>query len=348
MSVEVIRAVAESREAAALVTVIGTKGSVPRHAGSKMLVRGTGAIVGTVGGGKGEALAVDAALRSIAAKRARIVTVEMQGVEAEGDTLLCGGVDTMLVEYVPNGASYAAACHALDAGRRTVFVKKLEGMKAGAAGTVSTAVQVESGPPPAGFALDQEAAALSMARGRPIYAAEKGLLYDPVFPREKLLILGGGHVGQALSAIAAGLDFEVTVADDRKEMTAPGRFLPAVKTVCAGYSEAIAAFPFDSATYVVILTRGHLFDLECLRGVLGKTFRYAGFIGSARKAGILRAQLLSDGFDNGIVDALHAPIGLEIAAETPSEIAISILAEIVAVRRNADPAEMPAAAKSGR
>jgi xanthine dehydrogenase accessory factor len=156
-----------------------------------------------------------------------------------------------------------------------------------------------------------------------------------VFPQEKLIILGGGHVGQALAAMAAGLDFEVTVVDDRTHFAAPGRFPPAVRTLCAGYAEAIGAFPFDSATYAVIVTRGHLFDLECIRGVLARKYRYAGFIGSARKSKLLKAQAVSDGFEKSRVDTLHAPIGLDIAAETPAEIAVSILGEIVAVRRNA-------------
>jgi xanthine dehydrogenase accessory factor len=125
----------------------------------------------------------------------------------------------------------------------------------------------------------------------------------------------------------------VTVADDRADFAAPGRFPAGVKTVCAGYTDAIKAFPFDSATYAVIVTRGHLFDLECIRGVLGRTHRYAGFIGSARKAKLLRAQAVNDGFDKALVDSLHAPVGLDIAAETPAEIAVAILGEIVAVRR---------------
>jgi xanthine dehydrogenase accessory factor len=215
------------------------------------------------------------------------------------------------------------------------MVKKLEGMVGGGGGEVSIAVLEESGPPPSGFELDPQVAEICMATGKPLLSEENGLFYDPVFPQEKLLILGGGHVGQALAAMAAVLDFEVTVVDDRQDFAAVGRFPPAVKTVCAGYADAIKAFPFDSATYAVIVTRGHLFDLECIRGVLGRKFRYAGFIGSARKAKLLRAQAASDGFDRERVDALHAPIGLDIAAETPAEIAISILGEIVSVRRNA-------------
>ena len=347
MSVEVIKAAADSGGGVALVTVIGTQGSVPRHTGSKMLVRRTGEIVGTVGGGLGEAMAVDAAKTCIKEKCSRTVTVEMQGVEAEGPKLLCGGMDTMLVEYLPESAPYRAAVNALEAGRRAVLVKKLEGME-GRSGTVSMAVLEESGAPPSGIPLDRQAAASCMATGKPLYVEQDGMFYDPVLPREKLLILGGGHVGQALASMAAGLDFEVTVVDDRKDFAAPGRFPASVKTVCAGYTDAIRSFPFDSATYAVILTRGHLFDLECIRGVLGKTYRYAGFIGSARKTKLLRAQAAGDGFDKARVDALHAPIGLEIAAETPAEIAVSILGEIVAVRRNVEPALMPAPAKSRR
>jgi xanthine dehydrogenase accessory factor len=298
-----------------------------------MLVKRTGEIVGTVGGGKGESMAVDAALRGITEKRSRIITVEMQGVEAEGSTMVCGGTGTLLVEYVPDSPAYRAACQALEAGRRVVLVKRLEGLAGGAAGLVSVAVLEESGPPPSGFALDAQAAALCMATGKPLLSEENGLFYDPVFPQEKLLVLGGGHIGQALAAMAAHLDFEVTVVDDRKDYAAPGRFPPGVKTVCSGYTDAIAAFPFDSATYAVIVTRGHLFDLECIRGVLGRTHRYAGFIGSARKAKLLKTQAANDGFDKVLVDALHAPVGLDIAAETPAEIAVAILGEIVAVRR---------------
>ena len=340
MSFEVIRAVADSTGGVALVTVVGTQGSVPRHTGSKMLVRRTGEIVGTVGGGKGEAMAVDAALRGIEEKCSRIITVEMQGTEAEGSNMVCGGTGTMLVEYVPDSVPYRTAQCALEAGRRTVLVKKLAGMAGGAAGIVTLAVLEESGPPPSGFELDPRAAELCMATGKPLLSEESGLFYDPVFPREKLLILGGGHVGQALAAMAALLDFEVTVVDDRKDFAAPGRFPAAVKTVCAGYTDAIKAFPFDSATYAVIVTRGHLFDLECIRAVLGRTHRYAGFIGSARKAKLLRAQAANDGFDKALVDALRAPVGLDIAAETPAEIAVSILGEIVAVRRNAGTGEI--------
>ncbi len=335
MSVEVIRAAAESTAGIVLVTVIDTQGSVPRHAGSKMIVHRDGQIVGTVGGGRGEAMAVEAAARCIAERSSRTITVEMQGVAATGPNMVCGGTGTMLLEYITDGSAYRTARGALEAGRRTVMLKKLEGMAGGAAGTISIAVVEESGPPPEGLEHDPRTAALCMATGKPLFSEEKDLFYDPVLPQEKLIILGGGHVGQALADMAAGLDFEVTVVDDRPEFVVTGRFRSPVRTICAGYAEAIASFPFDSATYAVIVTRGHLFDLECIRGVLARSYRYAGFIGSSRKAKLLKAQAVNDGFEKSRVAGLRAPIGLAIAAETPAEIAVSILGEIVAVRRNA-------------
>ncbi len=340
MSIDVIRAASEGTADAVLVTVVGTRGSVPRHAGSKMLVRRGAGTVGTVGGGRGEAAAAEAAALCMSEGHSRTVTVEMLGAEAAGPDMVCGGAGTLLIEVIHDRAPYQAARRAVEAGRRVVMVKRFPGLVGGAAGSVSVAVldEFEALPDragPAALELDPQAAALCMASGKPLFAEEKGLFYDPVFPREKMLILGGGHIGQVLASMASELDFDVTVADDRADFAAPGRFPPAVKTACSGYSDAVKAFAFDSATYVVIVTRGHLFDLECIRAVLGRTYRYAGFIGSARKAKLLRAQAVSDGFDPARVDALRAPIGIDIAAETPAEIAVSILAQVVAVRRNA-------------
>ena len=336
MSVEVIKAAAESVDGVVLVTVIGTQGSVPRHAGSKMLVRRDRQIVGTVGGGKGEGMAVETAARCIAERSSRTITVEMQGIEATGANMVCGGTGTMLLEYVEDAGAYRAARRALDsrAAHRDAEKAPGNGRRGGGIGVR----RGHGGIGPAGGGPGPRPAvsrALHGNREAPASPKKRVSSTTRVLPREKLLILGGGHVGQALADMAAGLDFEVTVVDDRPEFAAPERFRPSVRTLCSGYSEAIASFPFNSATYAVIVTRGHLFDLECIRGVLARTYRYAGFIGSARKAKLLKAQAASDGFESARVAGLRAPIGLDIAAETPAEIAVSILGEIVAVRRNA-------------
>ncbi len=338
MSYEIVKAIAASRGGLALVTVMDTQGSVPRHAGSKMLVRDGAVYVGTVGGGKGEARAIVLAKECIEKKKPVLLTLEFQGTEVEGQDMICGGTARILIECVDDPAPYRLAFEKLEQGERTLFVKRLRFPSGSDSGKVELSVLDEKGSALHGSVPGStaDAATRALDSGKPAYREEEGMFFDPVFPEEKLLILGGGYVGQAVAALAARLDFTITVGDDRKEFSAAGRFPPGVRTVCGNYTEIVEKFPFDSATYVVMVTRGHLTDLECARAILKKKYRYAGFIGSTRKAALVREQLRSDGFDPKAVDALHAPIGLDIKAETPPELAVAILAQLVAVRRNAD------------
>jgi xanthine dehydrogenase accessory factor len=343
LSYEIVKEIATGRAPAALVTIVDVRGSVPRHPGSKMLVRDGATVLGTVGGARGEAAALAAARECIQRRSSSLLTVEMLGEQAVGDQMICGGTSRMLVEYVGDRAPYRAAFERLERGERALLVKRLD-PRAGTApqqvtvtavdegGAVGTAAGVAAPAAPA----DPETVARCLRTAKPVLAEEAGLFYDPVFPEEKLLILGGGHVGRALAQFAAALDFSITVVDDRAEFTARDRFPPSVTTRCGGYVEVMRGYPFDAATYAVIVTRGHLYDLECVRAVLGRPFRYAGLIGSARKTHLLLEQAASEGFPPEKIAQLHAPIGVDIKAETPEEIAISILGEMIAVRRNTE------------
>jgi xanthine dehydrogenase accessory factor len=322
-----------------------------------MIVRPDRSISGTVGGGRPEAAAIEAAIACIAAGRHELISVEMQGTEAEGNDLLCGGRVLLLVECIAEREVYRAASRLLGTGERSLLAKRFAGSAAGAeaGGVTSTSVVVSTalldaaGSRVAGDAVpvDAETAAHSAQSGRPRYAEEQSLFYDPLVPDEKLLIFGAGHVGKAIAAAAVGLGFAVTVADDRPEYLDPRRFPAGVATASGSFTEIAKAYPWDSATYAVIVTRGHLFDLECVRAVLGRTWRYAGFMGSSRKVELLLDQVRRDGADPATVDRLHAPIGIDIEAETPEEIAVSILAEIVAVRRG-DGSRHPSSLSKGR
>ncbi|MGA2478576.1 MAG: XdhC family protein [Spirochaetia bacterium] len=343
MSYEIMKAIAGSRSPAALVTIIDVRGSVPRHPGTKMLVRRDAAVMGTVGGARGEAAAIAAAKECIQRRQSTLLTVEMQGTEAVGQEMICGGTNRMLIEYVGDTRMYRAAFERLRKGERVLFLKKID-LKAGdSQQDIAVSLFDENGAPAADGAAaagagthNAETLERCLRTAKPVLSEDEGLFYDPAFPEEKLLILGGGHVGRALAGFAASLDFTVTVADDRQEFAAPGRFPPSVATQCGRYEEVLRDFPFDAATYVVIVTRGHLYDLECVRAVLGRRCRYAGFIGSARKTRLLLEQVRSEGFPAEKIEALHAPIGVDIRAETPEEIAISILGEMIAVRRNTE------------
>jgi xanthine dehydrogenase accessory factor len=251
----------------------------------------------------------------------------MQGNEAEGMDMVCGGTSQVLVEPLTSKAAYEAARERLRRGERVVLARRIE--------TGECAAMDEAGgwspAPPEG--ADAGAARRALEHGKPVFLPETGFFYDPLLPPEKLLILGGGHVGRAVAAAAEALGFAVTVADDRPEFLVPERYPEGVSTRCGDYAEVVEGFPFDASTYVVIVTRGHHADLESLRAVLAKSWRYAGLIGSRRKVRLLVEQVLADGFDRAKVESVCAPIGLDIGAETPEELAVSIAGELVAVRR---------------
>jgi xanthine dehydrogenase accessory factor len=337
MEIDILRAIAAAHEPVSLVTILATRGSVPRESGSAMLVGSRGLITGSVGGGKGELVAAQAARRDLADRRSEMLTVEMMGAEAEGSAPVCGGTSRMLIEFVAGGGCYAQALALLESGLRALVIRKLAGALGDELRGTEVSVFDQNGAPVCGpdVGPDTQTAARCMRTGEPFFDVEKGLFYDPSFPEEKLLVLGAGHVGRAVAALASTLGFRVTVVDDREELLAAGRFPVAVTTVCRGYGEAVEQFPFDASTYVVIVTPGHLHDLECMRAVLSRTYRYVGCIGSMRKTRLLLDQLKKDGYDPEKVEGLCAPIGLDIGAETPAEIAVSIMGECIAVRRNA-------------
>jgi xanthine dehydrogenase accessory factor len=318
MLLDLVRTIATHPGDLALCTVLQVRGSAPRHAGARMLVGPEGRVLGSVGGGRGEALAIAAALEALQGAPARILEIEMQGTDAQGPDMVCGGSSRILVEPLQERAPYRDALECLLRGETALLVKHLP------TSACRTATD-----------MNAEGARQALASGLPVLDEAAGILYDPLPPREKLLICGAGHVGQALAPLAAGLGFQVTVADDRPAFLAPDLFPPGVATLAGPYPDLLAAFPFDPATYVVIVTRSHLCDLACVRGVLGKPYRYAGFMGSRRKTGLILDQVGTEGFDPGEIRGLHAPIGLRIGAETPPELAVAIAGELIAVRRGA-------------
>jgi xanthine dehydrogenase accessory factor len=148
-----------------------------------------------------------------------------------------------------------------------------------------------------------------------------------------LLIVGGGHIGKALATIGALCGFVVEVVDDRPEYANAGRFPEASRVTCGRFDEVLADYPIDGNTYVVCVTRGHRHDETSLRQVIRKPAAYIGMIGSRRRVGAVLQHLLEEGVPAEAVARVHTPIGLDIGAETPEEIAVSIMAEIIQVRR---------------
>jgi xanthine dehydrogenase accessory factor len=160
------------------------------------------------------------------------------------------------------------------------------------------------------------------------------MIVEHFMPRSRLFVFGGGHIALPLVHIASMLKFDVVVYDDRPSFASAARFPDAFEVICDSFGKVSSLVAIRPSDYVVIITRGHKHDEDCLRVALsGERPYYMGMIGSRRRVAIVRKQMKDEGFDAELVDALHAPIGLPIGAVTPDEIAISILSEIVKERR---------------
>ena len=159
----------------------------------------------------------------------------------------------------------------------------------------------------------------------------------------RLLIVGGGHVGLALATIGSMLGFQVTVVDDREEFANAERFPMADEVIAGDIAEALDGLPIDGRTYTVMVSRGHQLDELALRRTVSRGAAYVGMIGSRRRTGTVLQHLADDGVPLADLEAVRTPIGLDIGAETPEEIALAILAEMVMLRRGGSGQTMRAA-----
>ena len=160
------------------------------------------------------------------------------------------------------------------------------------------------------------------------------MIVEHFMPRSRMFVFGGGHVALPVVRMASMLKFDVVVYDDRPSFANRERFPDAREVICDSFEHVARKAEMRPSDYVVIITRGHKHDEDCLRAVLaGTSPYYAGMIGSRRRVAIVKKQMKDEGFDAERVDALHSPIGLAIGAVTPEEIAVSIMAEVIKERR---------------
>ena len=177
------------------------------------------------------------------------------------------------------------------------------------------------------------------------FAQENGLIcggqmdvhIDPLAPAPRLYIIGAGHVGFHLGKYAVEAGFRLTVVDDREKFANPDRF-PSAAIVVDSIPEWLHRADIPATAFVVVVTRGHNEDLDAMRALAARDLRYLGLIGSRAKVARISSALIDEGLPTECLERIHAPIGFDIGAVTPAEIAISILAELIAVRRGASTA----------
>ncbi|MCG8567137.1 MAG: XdhC family protein [Desulfobacterales bacterium] len=328
--------------------ILSHQGSTPRTPGSAMLVTQDGEIFGTIGGGKLEGLAMEACRELIPTGKSRIQTFDLGLAPGQNSAplaqdldMICGGSLTLLMEIIqPNtemNTLYRDRLEMEKQGMGGHWLSKLRGCSQGDF-TLETR-RIAQGDIPSDL-TPELTAALAQCTGPTL--ARKGLeeyLIQPIRPLDTLYILGAGHVGLCLYQLAAMADFQVQVVDDRPEFSNGHRFPHAHCHVVPDYSHLENHIgPLGPGSYLVILTRGHRFDQDVLEQILAIQHRqnrpldYIGMIGSRTKRDRIYANLESQGFSPESLQAVHSPVGLSIGAETPAEIAVSIMAEIIQVR----------------
>ncbi|MHB1038402.1 MAG: XdhC family protein [Pirellulales bacterium] len=325
----------------AVAVVLKAQGSTPRKTGVTAIIDSAGVIQGTIGGGAVEAEAQRVAVEAIRAGVPRAFDFRLAGGAVADRDPLCGGAMRVLVDPTAQRrrAAYAAAVEARNARKRGVLLTSVRG---GAAPEVDVQYLAEEaiaaaagfpGPTAIAEALARQEAALFVAESLPD-SQPLEVLVEPLVPDPVLVIVGGGHIGQALAAAAGPLGFEILVLDDRPEFTAEDLFPEGVTTRCGPVVEEINRLPIDAATYVVIVTRGHRHDAEALAACIHKPAAYLGMIGSRRKVALVRKEWIEAGRATAAeFDRVYAPVGLDLGAATVPEIAVSIAAQLIAVRR---------------
>lgn len=160
----------------------------------------------------------------------------------------------------------------------------------------------------------------------------KAILVEPFIPKPRLIVFGGGHIAKPLVEFASRVGFSTTVIDDRPSFANTGRFPEAEKVICESFERSFKLLNLRKSDYVVVITRGHRHDGVVLREVLNYELSYVGMIGSKRRVRGMMEELLDEGYSKDKLDLVNSPIGLDIGAITPDEIAISIVAQLISFK----------------
>ncbi len=168
--------------------------------------------------------------------------------------------------------------------------------------------------------------------GEPVCGGNVKVFIEYMADRSRIVIFGGGHIGFALARLASQMRFHVSLVDDRPEYADPARFPDIENVICCPYKGSVTAVGVEASDAVVIVTPGHQHDLEVLEQAVASPAEYVGMIGSARKVAEMKKSVLASGADPKRVESVFAPIGIHLGSTTPEEIALEILAQIVAFR----------------
>jgi xanthine dehydrogenase accessory factor len=338
---ELLAALTDSLDAnrpCVLCSVVETRGSTPRKAGAAMLVYADGSQAGTLGGGcveaevKRQALAV---LVGDGSPHPDLRSFRLDDNYGWDDGLICGGRMDILADPVhvaERGDYFRRYRELVDSGQGCTEAVPTSGplVRSRYLFDPRGALVAGLGPAPPESLI----ANLVPLASRPKPYHKEGVAYLPILARITLFIVGAGHVGQAVADLAAGLDFDVWVVDDRDSAASASRFPTATRRIVGDLGPTLVglATELTGDFYALIVTRGHAHDEEALYRLANTACGYVGLIGSKRKIKLIYEDLLAKGISAETLRRVHAPLGLNIGSQTVPEIAVSIVAELIAVR----------------
>lgn len=318
-------------ESAVIVTVVASSGSTPRGAGAHMLITAKGLQYGTIGGGAVEYQSIQMAQDVLKAGISRIEHYMLHKNQMQDLGMICGGDVHVYFSYIPAGNAYY-----------TELTEKIEEMyrKNEQAWLISEiTLEVEGaigiyGEKSGSFGIDAPPSLISSLKRKAAQIEKDGRVFycEELVRAESVYIFGGGHVSQALVPVLAAVNFRCVILEDREDFCRPELFQGVEETLLIDNSRILEYIDVGKHDYAVILTRGHKDDQTVMAQVLKTPARYIGVIGSKRKSEAVFANLREMGFTDSELERIITPIGLEIGAETPAEIAVSITAQLIHVR----------------
>lgn len=317
------------------VTTIASSGSSPRGAGSRMLVLSDGASFGTVGGGNVEYVSTLQAREVLSLKKSYSKGYKLQKNEVADLGMICGGDVVVYFQYISwENQDFYDLCTRIISGweknESSWLIMDITDETAWSAGYYS----MEDGL--CGLDISDISPLL---QSRAVQVTLEGHRYysEPLVRQGKVYVFGGGHVAQELVPVLSHLDFRCVVFDDREAFSNSARFPDALDCITGDFSRIADYITIQPQDYLCIMSRGHQFDYIIQQQALRTDAHYIGVMGSRQKMITIRQKLLEDGFTDEQIDRITTPIGLDILAETPAEIAISIAGELIRLRARTRP-----------
>ena len=336
--VSAIHEILSRKQPLVMVLILSQEGSTPRAAGTRMIIGADGAVVGTIGGGRIEAIVMEAAREMLGKPGAVIRSFDLTSEIADAMDMICGGKLEILIDAIApdetNRLFFSSLIQMLDKRRKGMSVMEL--MESGSAGLqVRRSVLLQDGGIIGNSDFKTEIDSMPKKLCAPVLikSGDRRLFIEPVLSAGTLYLFGAGHVSLQTAILAKRVGFEIVVLDDRAEFASTCRFQDADEVrVLSSFDQSFEELEINTDSYLVILTRGHLHDKTVLQQALKTSAGYIGMIGSRKKRDAIYRVLEKEGFSSGDFEKVHSPIGLPIGAQTPEEIAVSIMAELIHAR----------------